>query len=136
MFTTLLDWLPWVSGAGVAGYAVLWFLFPSFIPVIAEYLKALAPLVSGVARGAVEFVQALWFGLLDMLDNAKSVVFVVTVICLSAYGGYQYAWLKHEAIITDLHRDYTFVKKKTVSSVSRTKTRTISKPFDILDWLK
>lgn len=134
MFSTLLSMLPWVGGAGIAGYAALWFFFPSVIPVIAEYLKALAPLVRGVASGLVEFVSALWAGFLDMLDNAKSVLFVVTVAALSAYGGWSVATLHGKQVIAELHRDFV-CSKRTYVRGAKPAVR-LQKTYDPLDFLR
>jgi len=131
--STLLSFLPWVGGAGMAGYAALAFFFPSFLPVIAEYLKALSPLVRGTSEGIVEYVKALWDGFLDMADNAKSVVFMLSVATISAVGGYQFATHKHNALMTELRRDYAFVKRKVPAQApAAPKSPAFVNPFDFL----
>lgn len=77
-------------GIGAVGVVLLMIFAPSLISVIAEYLKALAPLLHGVADGIVWFLRTMWEGFKDMTDNAASIVFVVVLIVMTG-------WYVHEA---------------------------------------
>lgn len=70
--------------AGVVGLIALAIFAPAAIGVIAEWLKALAPLVRGLAEGIVWFVKTMWEGLKDMTDNAASIVFVLVLVVASS----------------------------------------------------
>ncbi len=81
------DWLPWITGGSILSIVALAFLAPTVLTVAASWLTALSPLIQGAARGVVAFVRVLWYGLLDMLDNGKSIIFVLTIAALAFAGG-------------------------------------------------
>lgn len=74
-----------ILGVGAIGVVLLMIFAPSFVGVIAEYLKAMSPLLRGIANGVVWFFRTMWEGFKDMTDNAASIIFVVVMIILSGW---------------------------------------------------
>ena len=81
MLDFIWNWLPWIGGASTLALIVVAIAAPSVLQVAAAWLTALSPLLKGIAEGIVELAKALWAGLLDMVDNGKSILFVVIVAC-------------------------------------------------------
>lgn len=73
------------AGIGAIGVVLLLVFAPSVASVLAEYLKALAPLAKGAAEGVVWLLKTLWEGFTDMADNAASIIFVLAAILLSGW---------------------------------------------------
>ena len=64
------SWVPWVLGLGTIGWIILALLAPGVLSVI-------SPLLRGLAEGFVELWKVLYEGLIDILDNWKTVVTVM-----------------------------------------------------------
>ena len=84
-----LSWLPWIGGASTIGLIALAILAPSVLQVAAAWLTALSPVIKGIAEALVEFGRTLWAGLQDVIDNGKTIVFVVTLAVLAFAWGHQ-----------------------------------------------
>lgn len=87
----ILSWLPWVGGTTTIGLIILAVLAPSVMQVAAAWLVALTPFLKGIAEGLVEYAKSLWFGFLDMADNAKSLLFVFTLCVVAFVAGLYYS---------------------------------------------
>lgn len=88
----LLGWLPWIGGGSLVTVIVVALLAPSVLTVASSWLSALSPLIKGLAEALVEFAKALYAGLLDMFDNAKSIIFVITLVAGAFLWGYSYGY--------------------------------------------
>jgi flagellar biosynthesis protein FlhB len=95
------NWLPWIGGSSVIALIVVALVAPSVLQVAAAWLTALSPLLKGIAEGLVEFAKSLWFGLKDMADNAKSILFVAVVATLAYLWGYYKAPYKTETVYVE-----------------------------------
>lgn len=106
---------------GILSVIALAIFAPAVIGVAAEWLKALAPLVRGLAEGAVWFAKTMWDGFKDMMDNAASIIFVLVIIAISALWFHRSpepcdcteAIAKHER---SLRARYNFVPKNSRAS--------------------
>lgn len=114
--SSVWDWAPWLVGGGLLSWVAVALLAPSVLTVAAAWLTAMSPLVKGISDGLVTFVQTLWQGALDMLDNAASILFVATVVIVAML--YMRSAPDCEKCIKALRQDYTFVAKKPVAKQS------------------
>lgn len=86
-----MDWLPWLGGGSTLALILLALFAPSVLQVASAWFVALSPLIKGVAEGLVEYAKALWFGFMDMADNAKSLIFVGSLVIAAFIFGSFYA---------------------------------------------
>lgn len=111
----LLDWIPYLGGAGFMLVALAILLVPGFIPVMTQWLTAMTPAVKGLAEGVVKFVQVMWEGLQDVVDNASTVMFVGVVIIIAMwYGQHMNTSLpigKECTSLEDVRPDYKLVPR-------------------------
>ena len=140
--TTIMHWFPWLAGTSLVVLGALAIFLPSALTVISAWLVALTPLVKGAAEATVEFVKRLWDGLLDVVDNVSTILFVV-VVCVVAYAWGNAHTSKHttrcptpkfatkatpcDKIIADLRKQYRFVPRKPES-------KKVEAPFAFSDW--
>lgn len=121
----ILNIVSLVAGGGVLVWVALAFLAPSVLTVAASWLSALSPLIKGISEWIVRYVNALWMGFKDMIDNVYSIVFVVTVaVVASLYTAtpprpkcptvkpVAKGSVPCEKVIADLRRKYRFVPRK------------------------
>lgn len=134
----MFDWLniaALLGGTGLIGFVLLAVFAPSVISVAAEWLRAASPLVRGIADGIVAFVTTLWEGFKDMVDNAASIVFVATVIVLTAWyfnePAQQDCKVYHEKKLEQFRKDYKFVPR---SSKEKRAYRPASDSEPIYEW--
>jgi mannose/fructose/N-acetylgalactosamine-specific phosphotransferase system component IID len=124
MLNDIMQWIGWIGGAGLIGWAILAMFAPGAIQVVSAWLTALAPLVKGAAEGIVWFFKTMWEGFKDVVDNSATILFVFVVAGMSMlYIKYltpsQRVSLKDttcnprtcEQCINDLRKDYKFVKR-------------------------
>lgn len=83
MFSTLLGlWslFPLLGGLGAIGVALA-----AYFLGVGAVVQALSPLVKGFAEGVVTFVSTLWSGATKIFSDFSQVVFLGTVIVVSAW---------------------------------------------------
>lgn len=97
---SIWDWLPWLGGGSTLALIAIALLAPGVLTVAAQWLAALSPLLKGAAEGIVAFIKALWVGMQDMLDNAKSIIFVVTLCACSFIYGWSYSKVRIDCTTT------------------------------------
>ena len=140
--TTIMQWFPWLAGTSLVVLGALAIFLPSTLTVVSAWLVALTPLVKGAAEAAVEFTKRLWDGLLDVIDNVSTILFVV-VVCVLTYAWGNSHTTKHTArcptpkvatkvsscdkIIADLRKQFRFVPHKPEGKKS-------GAPFAFSDW--
>ena len=105
----LLYWLMGFTGLGAVGLVALAIFAPSVLSVVAEYLKALSPLVKGFAELVVKAVKVMWDGIKDVFDNLNTIIFVGTILVLA----YLYGWARGEEIVIDGCKPQTRVETRT-----------------------
>lgn len=112
----IVTWAPWLAGSTLVGYAML-FVGAIFFPLLASWLQALTPIIRWIADLFVDWMQAIWFGFLDMVDNIKSIIFMLTVAGLTFYMTVHYynpaptRTASCEATIAKMRQDFRFVPR-------------------------
>lgn len=82
----------------------------SLVTLVAETVK---PFLVFLMQTFVEWLKAMWFGARDMFDNWKSVIFVVSLLAMTAGGTYYVAKpIIAEQTIAELRQDYKFIPRK------------------------
>lgn len=84
MLSSTFNWILGLTGVAGLGWVALAIFAPSVLSVVASWLKALSPIVEGIANALVEFFKIMWEGLKDVADNLSTVIFVL-VMCLISY---------------------------------------------------
>lgn len=84
MLSSTFNWILGLTGVAGIGWVALAIFAPSVLSVLASWLKALSPIVQGIANALVEFFKIMWAGLKDVADNLSTVIFVL-VMCLISY---------------------------------------------------
>lgn len=114
MFSSLLDWMPWI----ISGGTVTWIALAVFAPRI---LDIVSPILKGLAEFVVEFVKRLWDGFLDIIDNINAIIFVI-VSCLI------WSWYTHP------EPKVVYKDKATISNPKKA-TKESNKPtFSLQGW--
>lgn len=81
-------------------------------------LEFITPIVHTILKSLVMFGSAILEGLYDMVDNWKSILFVISVALASGFIGHTYLTQSSSCkeTIRQLHKDYTFIPKKKSST--------------------
>lgn len=90
-------------------------LIGPFIAVIAKFFESLLPLVKGAADALVVFGATIWEGIVDILDNWKTIITVATLCFASGFYANKYYAPSHGTCkkqIENLRKDYKFVPRK------------------------
>ena len=113
--------LPYILGGGfltsIIALLVIWFVFPTAIPIIGNILKPVSKLVGELF---VKFTKALVSGFNDIFDDTRTILTcAVCLILVSGYYSYNYEKLLKEPtanfckpVIDDLRKDFRFVKRR------------------------
>lgn len=72
---TLLSLLSWGTLAGLAA---------AVLRIVASALEIVSPVLKGLLELLIEYLKWLWSGFLDVIDDIKTVVFVLS-LCLGIY---------------------------------------------------
>lgn len=84
-----MSYLPYLAGGATLLYVVLailaFFAFPFAVAAL-EIIKPWLVLASDIAVG---FLRTLWSGFIDMMDDWRSIAFVITLATLTGYFGWQ-----------------------------------------------
>ncbi len=87
----------------------------SIVKAIGDTLGKILP---GIVDAITEFIKVLWEGFKDVLDTWQTIVFVA-VLCLGVFvyskfdhGGFLSCKDDVDHAISELRKEYTFVKKK------------------------
>lgn len=113
MLNELLNYGGFAIGGGIITWVLIALFAPSVLSVVAEYLKALSPLVKGFAEGMVWLVKALWDGIKDIADNINTIL-TVAILVVSVF---MYSRLTHTSVcnyeqsLAEIRKDYKFVKR-------------------------
>lgn len=106
------NFVGWITGGIGIGWVALAIFAPSVLSVVAEYLKALSPLLKGASEGVVALAKLLWEGVKDMGDNLGSILLVATVALMAFfYGSYGTTKCDCKKCIDNLRADYRFVPR-------------------------
>lgn len=79
----LLTWVMGLTGLSFLGLALLAVFAPSVLAVLSEWLKALAPIIRGIADLLVAFWKICWEGIKDIADNLSTVIFYLVSVALA-----------------------------------------------------
>lgn len=97
-----MDFLTWamgLTGLSFLGLALLAVFAPSVLAVLSEWLKALAPIIRGIADLLVAFWKICWEGIKDIADNLSTVIFYLVSVALAFLIGVSHG-KKERVIVT------------------------------------
>lgn len=108
---SIMNFAGFFFGGGMVVYILLMLFAPSLIGVLAEYLKALAPLVRGAAELFVAVMKVtldvLWNGFKDIADNLKTILTVVALCTVSLL----YGMSQSDTVIMEGAQKTSFIKR-------------------------
>ena len=131
-----MDWFNWTAalgGTGLITFLLISIFAPHLVGVVAEYLKALTPIVSKVAEGVAGFLTRLWEGFKDVVDNVSTILFVGTLVLASVWY-FQPTCPSCESCVAELRKDYKFVKR-TPAEKKAYQPKAEPKGVDLFDFL-
>lgn len=121
-FNSALSWVPYIAGLGTIGIVLLVVFgvtsIGAILNAIASIITNLMPSIGIAATTAVEgirwYVTEFWGDAQMLMHNLSIVVTILAPLWFyGVYYGHSWATQKHEAVISDLHENYTVIKKKT-----------------------
>lgn len=84
----------------------------SIMAALSSIIQSLSPLVRGVADSIVVLGATIWEGVVDILDNWKTIITVALMCFASGYYSHHYYGSSCKQQIENLRKDYKFIPRK------------------------
>lgn len=110
----MFDFILSFMGLGGIGIGIAaWFIgLPKLIEIASNLISIVTPLLKGISEGLVEMVKVLYTGIVDILDNVRTIITVALIGAILFFSGMLSTNPDCEQCIKELRKEYKFVKRK------------------------